>query len=287
MASKMTASKMTATAVLAAAFWTLGLLPAAAGEPESGPSGDRATGTNNGDTVTGTAEDDIPGIPADTSEGGNGGPNCTRSDGTPDYLRYEGLKYTTMEEQRTEIRPEEQRPGQYLHVYCGEEYIDFVFVPEGQQVDPTTLARTVTIRPAAPVIHTSPAAGDHLVGVEAWFWVSSWDGISRSATAGSVTVTVSAQPTSLVIDPGDGSPTFTCPGPGVAFDPARPASAQSSDCTHTYVRAGNYTATATVVYEVSFTSNVGVDGDLGTIEPSSTLDLAVAEAQAINTRGAG
>jgi hypothetical protein len=63
------------------------------------------------------------------------------------------------------------------------------------------------------------------------------------------------------------------------------ASAQSSNCTHTYLRAGNYTATATVVYDISFTSNVGVNGTLGTIEPSSTIALAVAEAQAINTKG--
>jgi hypothetical protein len=48
------------------------------------------------------------------------------------------------------------------------------------------------------------------------------------------------------------------------------------------MRAGNYTATATVVYDVSFTSNVGVSGGLGTIEPSSTLPMAVSEAQAIN-----
>ena len=143
----------------------------------------------------------------------------------------------------------------------------------------------MTITPSAPVLRTSPAAADHLVDIEAWFWAETWEGISEPATAGSVTVNVSAEPASLIVDPGDGSAPFTCDGPQPVYNPNLPASAQSSDCTHTYTRAGNYTATATLVYDVSFTSNVGVDGDLGTIEPSSATALAVAEAQAINTKG--
>jgi hypothetical protein len=244
----------------------------------------RATGTNNGDSATGTAEEGVPAIPA-SSGGGNGGPNCTRSDGTPDYLRYGPRLFSTMEEQRTLYHPDEQRPGEWLHLYCGSEWLDFVFLPEEQQVDPTTLARSVTITPADPVLRTSPGTEDHLVNVEAWFWAEMWEGISDTATAGSVTVNVTAEPTSLIVDPGDGTSPFACPGPQPVYDPNLPASTQSSNCTHTYQRAGNYTATATVVYDISFTSNVGVSGALGTIEPSSTTALAVAEAQAINTKG--
>ncbi|MGH2475464.1 MAG: hypothetical protein ACRDIL_09380 [Candidatus Limnocylindrales bacterium] len=190
-----------------------------------------------------------------------------------------------MQEQRTLYHPQEQRPGEWLHLYCGGEWLDFVFLPEEQQVDPTTLARSVTITPATPVLHTSPGAEDHLVNIEAWFWAEMWEGISETATAGSVTVNVTAEPSSLIVDPGDGTSPFTCPGPQPVYNPSLPASTQSSSCTHTYLRAGNYTATATVVYDISFTSNVGVAGGLGTIEPSSTTALAVAEAQAINTKG--
>jgi hypothetical protein len=273
-----------ASVAVATALLSLTVLPAAADERD-GPSNRRATATNNGDSATGTAEESVPAIPAGNSGGGNGGPNCTRSDGTPDYLRYGPRLFSTMQEQRTTYHPEEQRPGEWLHLYCGGEWLDFVFLPEEQQVDPTTLARSVTISPAAPVLRTSPGTEDHLVNVEAWFWAEMWEGISESATAGSVTVNVSAEPTSLIVDPGDGSVPFTCNGPQPAYNPNLPASAQSSDCTHTYLRAGNYTATATVVYDISFTSNVGVNGGLGTIEPSSTTALAVAEAQAINTKG--
>jgi hypothetical protein len=244
----------------------------------------RATATNDGDSVTGTAEENLPGIPAGNT-GGAGGPNCTKSDGMPDYLRYGPRLFSTMEEQRTLYHPEEQRPGEWLHLYCGDEWLDFVFLPAAQQVDPTTLARSVTITPPAPVLRTSPATENHLVNIEAWFWAETWEGISEPATAGSVTVNVSARPTSLIVDPGDGTRPFSCAGPQPVYNLSLPASAQSSNCTHTYTRAGHYTATATLVYDVSFTSNVGVNGGLGTIEPSSATTLAVAEAQAINTEG--
>jgi hypothetical protein len=262
--------------------------------PAAADGGDRGAADSDGDTVTGDALDEdpgglVPGESANGGSGGSGGPNCTKSDGTRDYLRYEGLQHTTMHEQRTEIRPEEQRPGVYLHIYCGDEYLDFQFFPDGPApvvVDPRTLADRVQITPPDPAIRTNPAVGDHLVGVEAWFWVDDpWEPITpRPATAGSVTVWVTAEPTELIIDPGDGSPTFSCVRPP-AFDESLPASAQSSDCTHTYERAANVTATATMVYETSFTSNIGDGGALDPIEPTASVDLAVAEAQAVNTGG--
>jgi hypothetical protein len=259
---------------------TFGALPAGADD-----FGDRRVTTDNdGRNASGTAEEEVPGHLVVNNSGG-GGPNCTKPDGPPDYLRYEPLQYTTMQEQRTEIRPDEQRPGQYLHVYCGDSRIGFYFFPDDEPVDPRFLAETVTITPPAPVLRTSPAAAEHLVDIEAWFWAENWEPIQRSATAGTVTVTVSAEPAHLLVDPGDGSPPFTCAGPQPVYDPSLPASSQSSGCTHTYTRAGNYTATATVVYDVSFTSNVGVNGGLGTIEPGSTLPMAVSEAQAINNGG--
>ncbi len=127
-----------ASVAVATALWSLTVLPAAADEGD-GPSNRRATATNNGDSATGTAEESVPAIPAGNG-GRNGGPNCTRSDGTPDYLRYGPRLFSTMEEQRTLYHPDEQRPGEWLHLYCGDEWLDFVFLPEEQQVDPTTLA---------------------------------------------------------------------------------------------------------------------------------------------------
>jgi hypothetical protein len=261
--------------------------PAAAQGEDDGRDGSDGfvNGTNDGRTATGTAGTTIPGGPGRSAGGGgDGGPNCTKSDGTRDYYWYEGLLFTTMEEQRTEIRPEEQRPGVYLHIHCGDEYVGFEFFPDGEAapVDPVALAESVRITPPAPVVVTNPEAGDHLVEVEAWFWVENWAEVTAPpATAGTVTVNVSAQPTALVVDPGDDSPAFTCSGRPPAYDRSLPAEAQSSPCSHTYSRAGTFTATATLVYEVSFTSNVGVNQGLGTIDTTTPVELAVREAQAI------
>src|SRR5690606_37793678 len=111
-----------------------------------GPSGGQGDDYNSSGRVDAGTEDDsatvdvVDVIPGSGNNGGgdNGGsstsgerqPNCTRSDGTPDFLTYQGLQHTTIEEQRTEIRPEEQRPGVYLHTYCGDEWLGFDFYPE-------------------------------------------------------------------------------------------------------------------------------------------------------------
>ena len=256
--------------------------PASAGEPGGGTSG-YVNGANDGDTVTGNAGQTVPGAPGTTTRTGNGQPNCTMSDGTPAYLSYKGLMVTTMEEQRTDIRPEEQRPGVYLHTYCGGEWVGFGFYPEEQPIDPEALARQVVIRPPVPVIHTSPPAGDHLVDIVAWFWVDDWGALGDSVSAGSVTVNVYANPVGVRIDPGDGSPAFTCTGQPPAYAPgADPA----AGCTYTYQTAGEYEATATVVYQTGFTGVTPagpVSGDLDTIEVTGGLDLAVREAQAVVT----
>ena len=134
------------------------------------------------------------------------------------------------------------------------------------------------LTPARPVIHTSPASAEGLVGVETWFWTERWGAASASATAGTVSVTVSATPASLSIDPGDGTGPIPCPMPAPAYAPgADPA----TGCTHVYEQAGEYTATATVVYDVGFTSNVGAGGSLGTITTAGTATVTVREAQAI------
>jgi hypothetical protein len=268
-----------AAGLLAAALAVAAGPPASAGDGGGGTSG-YVDGANDGESVTGNATEVGPGAPGTTTRRGNGQPNCTLSDGTPAYLRYDGLQFTTMEEQRTEIRPEEQRPGVYLHIYCGDEWQDFRFFPDQTPVDPRVLAEAVRITPPTPVIHTSPAPGDHLVDVVAWFWVEDWGDLGEGTSAGGVSVSVTATPTSVLIDPGDGSAPFTCTGQPPAYAPgADPA----TGCTYTYQTAGEYQATATVSYETGFSSNIGVGGALGAIDVTGAVDLAVREAQAVVT----
>jgi hypothetical protein len=275
----------TITSLLAAALLGATVLlgvaspPAGAGEGGDGTSG-YVGGANGDNDVTGNAGWEDPGAPGEVTRTGNGQPNCTMSDGTPAYLSYKGLQWTTMDEQRTDIRPEEQRPGVYLHTYCGGEWLGFGFYPEAEPIDPYALARQVVIRPPVPVIHTSPAAGDHLVDVVAWFWLEDWGSLGDSVSAGPVTVNVYANPVSVLIDPGDNSGTFTCVQPPAYSPGADPA----TGCTHTYQTAGHYEATATVTYETGFTGTTpagAVADTLDTITVTGAIDLDVREAQAI------
>lgn len=258
------------------------IVPAGADPGDGGGHGVGAT--NDGEKVTGTATHTDGGSNSSGSKG-SGEPNCTQADGTRAYYRYEGLKWTTEEQQRTEIRPDEQRPGDYYHTYCGDDYLGLEFYPEGQNIDPTTLAQSVPLSPPSPVVRTNPDAGSHLVNFDAWFWVEEADGGSASATAGPVSVTVSAAPAHMLVDPGDGTTPFECATPGTAYDTSRPAAGQQSDCTHTYTTAGTFTSTVTVVYDVSFSSNVGAGGGLGSIERDGSATLTVHESQAVVTRG--
>jgi hypothetical protein len=275
-------ARAAAVAVVAAMTIGGGATGAGADDPPGGNVGDRAGAQNNGTSVTGDAQTGGPGsaTPPPGADNGSRGPNCTMQDGTPGYLSYEELMVTTQEEQRNDIRAEEtpDEPGRWLHVSCGGEYVGLQFFPDGVPVvNPWELARSVTITPPAPVIHTSPGQDDHLVGMTAWFWVDTWEPVVDGTSAGGVTVTVRALPTTLTIDPGDGTGKFTC------VDPQPYIPGGTSSCTHVYQRAANVTATATLTYQTSFTSNVGANGALGPIQATSSSQFTVSEAQAINT----
>jgi hypothetical protein len=238
----------------------------------AGPAAAGVTdGSNEDDTVSADVEVTLPGGPG---SGGGDGPVC----------HYEPPKYTTQDEQHNDIRPDEVTgPGVFGWLICDDGTSEFIFFPDAQPIDPVVLARSVQLSPPPPDLRTNPDADARsLVGLETWFWAAGAGApLSRSASVGPVTVEVYATPRSLVVDPGDGTGTFVCTDLGTAYDMDRSASAQTTSCGHTYSRPGSYTATATLVYDVGFTSNVGEGGGLGTIEPSATASVTVVESQAV------
>jgi hypothetical protein len=137
-----------------------------------------------------------------------------------------------------------------------------------------------------PLVRRNPP-GDQLVGLPSWLWVDTpWAPSDVSASVSGVTSTVTATPTHVVWDTGDGS-SITCHGPGVPFDGSRSIDAQSSDCTHLYVwpstarPGGTYQVTATTTYAVGWVATNGQSGDLGTVTRSSTVPVRVVEVQAV------
>jgi hypothetical protein len=128
---------------------------------------------------------------------------------------------------------------------------------------------------------------EQVVGIPTWLALADpWVATQASASVAGVTSTVTAQPTSVRWDLGDGT-SVTCAGPGTAFDSSVPVTDQASDCAHTYTwpshpqPGGAYQVGATVSYDVTWSATTGAAGELGTITRSTTTPVRVLEVQAI------
>lgn len=166
-------------------------------------------------------------------------------------------------------------------------------IPEGGLVDVEALAEQAraSIGIEAPTIRTSPEAGGRLyVRIPTWLWLDGgwWHGYEATASIGRVTATVTARPVRTSWSLGDGAD-LTCSGPGVAWQAGMAEGA--TDCSHTYTSSsagragGTFELSATVVLEVTWTSNVGEGGTLAPISRSSSRSVDVGEIQAVGTGG--
>ncbi len=143
-----------------------------------------------------------------------------------------------------------------------------------------------TLRP-----DTAPPRGrDGLVGLAEWFWVPAGDWHARSVTvsAGPVWATATATPVGLWFEPGGGLPTVGCRGPGIAYQPDRPASEQRSRCSFVYDQPsvgqpGNaYQASVVITWRVSWTGSAGAGGVLnGALPVPFSFALPVAQGEAL------
>jgi hypothetical protein len=118
---------------------------------------------------------------------------------------------------------------------------------------------------------TAPPRGkDGLVGLPEWFWIpaADWHPKTVMVRAGPVWAIVTASPSVLTFDPGGGLAPVSCKGPGTAYNPSRPATAQRTSCSYTYEQPslgqpGNvYQASVTVSWRVSWTGSGGQGGVL-------------------------
>ncbi|MFN8037880.1 MAG: hypothetical protein U0Q07_01600 [Acidimicrobiales bacterium] len=140
------------------------------------------------------------------------------------------------------------------------------------------------VDPPRPALRTNPAA-EQLVGVPTWLWLAGgYAPVSATASVGAVSATVTAAPTGVSWDTGDGT-VVRCGGAGRPWSPGLDDDA--SDCRHTFEHRstttgadGTFTVRATVTYAVTWTATTGQGGDLGTITRTATVDVRVREAQA-------
>ncbi|WP_067477193.1 PKD domain-containing protein [Actinomadura hibisca] len=138
------------------------------------------------------------------------------------------------------------------------------------------MARDAIVLPP-PRLRTSPARRTW-VGLRTYLWIDGTAWRTRTARVGvdGQEVTVTGRPARVVWDTGEG--TLTCQGPGTPYRRGM----TGSSCAHTYRRAGAFTVTATLYYEVSWTCTGACDapgGGFGALPASASVPLRAAEIQ--------
>jgi hypothetical protein len=153
-----------------------------------------------------------------------------------------------------------------------------------------------------PVMHRSPDENNSdpqfggqsytWVNLSTYFWTSpnTWSVRTRTATAGPVSATVTARPTELLIDPGNGAGAVTCGGPGVPWTKADAHSQPPADaCAYMYQRvtqgSAPLTATMTIRWRVSWAGTGGAAGTLPVMQTQVASNYLVEQIQTVNTGG--
>ncbi|MET0323953.1 MAG: hypothetical protein ABW219_01930 [Ilumatobacteraceae bacterium] len=127
-----------------------------------------------------------------------------------------------------------------------------------------------------------------------YFWVAQgpgqWAPVTATAAVPGLSVTVTAVPERLTVDPGDGG-SLDCPGAPPALAP-NSSPTGFDGCGYIYrdssAMAPNghtYPVTVTIVWHATWQASTGASGDLGRLSTTSTTrDLPVAEIQAVVTQ---
>ncbi|MEP7024506.1 MAG: hypothetical protein ABJB47_12050 [Actinomycetota bacterium] len=217
--------------------------------------------------------------------GGGGGDTCTLSSLPPGYPF-----------------PSPAPKGEkWMWITCQVvEQTGLVLVPTGsttgtpgvtpQQLEQWALA---DLHVPVPAPMTAPPRGSGaLVGLPEWFWMrpGDWHPVSARVSVGPVWAQVTAVPATITISPGAGLPAATCTGPGTAYNKARPASAQHTNCSVIYPRSSDqqprnlYQAAVTVTWTASWTGSGGTGGPITpALHETTRFGIRVAEGQALVT----
>jgi hypothetical protein len=143
----------------------------------------------------------------------------------------------------------------------------------------------------APAVQTAPPRGkEGLVGLPEWFWVANWNPVHVTVAVGPVWARATAVPQQLAFNPGGGLGSVSCRGPGTAYRPSLPLSAQQTDCSYTYQQPsagqpGNaYQPSVTVSWNISWAGSGGAGGEVAAgVTSNAPFTLPVAAGEALVT----
>lgn len=145
-----------------------------------------------------------------------------------------------------------------------------------------------TVRRSPPETNSDPDNGGlpyTWVGLSTFYWVEGWQPMARTVELRGVSATVTATPTGLTFDPGDGSAVVSCTGPGRPWTEADGNTPPSgSACGYTYRSVtpnGPLTATTSVQWSVNWTSNTGATGTFPASTTSSSSSFLVEQIQVV------
>jgi hypothetical protein len=245
----------------------------------SGPTGSSGSGSSGG-------------------SGGAGGPTCVTEQGKSVDVVTTSLEFAPT----THDNPLFPEPTDDHHVYV----ITHCVYPDGHRTNTVALVDTtptpgVTPAPAPamtpaqlalratahlhldfPGLRLSPP-NRQVVGFPTWFWIdpAAWRPQTATDTDGALTVTLVATPSDLVVDPGDGSATVDCHGPGTPYRPGQDDAWDTSPCGHTYTtpssrQPGGVTTTrSTLVWRFTWTASDGSTGTLADLRLDHAESLVV------------
>lgn len=235
--------------------------------------------------------------PAGTGAG-SGGPVCTYTQQDDAW----GNRYSQLEG----FGP--MKPGQHIYEkVCNGLMTGWVFMgpvaPAAPVPTPAQLAQQAyrQLQLPLPTPRHSPdltlgnGAPSVVVGEHTWVWTDPQTFVpqSKRVQVGAVWALVTATPTGLGFDPGNGDPAITCAGVGTPYDPSRfgPHDA-SPDCDYVYTRSSyglpgdQVRATYSITWHVTWTGSTGtgsVGGVLPDLRSQANALMAVAEVQALRS----
>lgn len=168
-----------------------------------------------------------------------------------------------------------------------------IIVEVAPPVDPEVIRDIAAARlePPQPAPETSPSlAQQSFVHVPTWLWIdqAEWSPVQASTTRGLTTVTVRANPIHARWVMGDGGG-ISCFGPGAVWESG--AAESDTDCSYTYLHSsygepeGRFEASVAVTWEFEWWINDVHQGVFGSVDLSTSFDVAVAEIQAVETGG--
>lgn len=164
---------------------------------------------------------------------------------------------------------------------------------------PPELTYTETRTLELPRVHARIApdpSGELVVGIPVHLWLDDpqWEIHDKGMLIDGTQVIIRAVPIAIEWDMGDGT-IVTCAGPGVPFDPTRPAADQRDGCTYVYrvtsrdgARDGRFRVVARSVWRLSWWwSTAPLPTELGDVVLEQPFSVRVVEAQSILTPGRG